>query len=420
MQISLIEFSVENHRIFKERATFSLATRKNDGHTFESNGENLLKASLIYGPNASGKSSLLDALDTLRGGILFSANTSEDFERTSKLPHDPFLGSVNTKTQPSLYEVVFSLSETAFDGIYKYKFSILPDHVVTESLVEFTTSGEERSHLNRSGQQINTSDLFKGAQILVDQGVGNNALFVTAAALLKHPFALTMISAFKNLNIISGVHSDGYKGFTVKEFKKNSLFKRKILQYLRTADFCIKDGLVEEINDSEADDSNAKVSLSKRVKKDLILFFEHPIWGDNEKQVGTFRLGLRNESIGTVSFLNILGPVTDTLESGKVLFIDELDNSLHPLLTKFIIDLFESKEINVKNAQLVATTHDTSLLSYKDEFIRDQFWFTEKDEFGAAKLFSLAEFDLRNDTEFSRKYLEGRFGALPFIGSVEG
>ena len=123
-----------------------------------------------------------------------------------------------------------------------------------------------------------------------------------------------------------------------------------------------------------------------------------------------------NESMGTQKFFDILGPIIDTIENDKVLFIDEFDNSLHPFLTKFIVDIFEKN--NPKDAQLIVTTHDTSLLSYKDDFDKAQIWFTEKDKFGIGNLFSLAEFNLRNDTEYSKKYLEGRFGALPFIESL--
>lgn len=143
------------------------------------------------------------------------------------------------------------------------------------------------------------------------------------------------------------------------------------------------------------------------------IVFSHNKFNNNGEKIGFTKFNIGDESIGTQKFFGILGPIVDTLDEGKILLIDEFDNSLHSYLTKFIIDLFEKN--NPKNAQLIVTTHDTSLLAHR-ELNKEQFWFTEKDQFGAGNLFSLAEFKTeRNDTEFSKKYLEGRFGALPFV-----
>jgi AAA15 family ATPase/GTPase len=220
--------------------------------------------------------------------------------------------------------------------------------------------------------------------------------------------------------VVSGIHSASPQ-FTIKKFKEDPAFKEKILFYLKKADFCITGGDTQELDFQgiEVKNDSGKFSVEQKAGKDSMLFLEHPVFDANNHSTTTFKLPLFQESMGTQKFLSSLGPIIDALESGKVIFIDEFDNSLHPFLTKFIVDIFESEETNKYNAQLIVTTHDTSLLSYRDEFIKDQFWFTEKDKHGSAKLFSLAEFDMRNDTEYAKKYLEGRFGALPFIGSVK-
>ncbi|MCX6735743.1 MAG: ATP-binding protein [Candidatus Parcubacteria bacterium] len=416
MQISLIEFSVENFSVFKEKATLSMVARKNDNHTFESNGENLLKTSFIYGPNASGKTSLLDAFVNLKTGILFSSNMKEN----SELPYNPFLASENTKTKPVWFELVFSaLGDHA--GIYRYSFSFLPDHIVTENFTKISITGVEEQLISRTGQDIILSGWGDDVQILRDKA-RKETLFLSVAAQFNNKLALSFVEALKNVNIISGVTYATYQQFTIKKFKDDPLYKESILKYLKTADFCISGGRTKEIDIPSLEnvkDEPDMFSAVKRMIKHTALFFEHPVFGKNNEPVGVFELSLEEESTGTQNFLSMLGPIINTLETGKVLAIDEFDNSLHPLLTKFIVDLFESSETNKHNAQLVVTTHDTSLLSYRDDFIKDQFWFTDKDEFGSARLFSLAEFDIRNDTEFAKKYLEGRFGALPFIGSVK-
>jgi AAA15 family ATPase/GTPase len=406
MSISIIEFSVENFKIFKERATFSMATRKNE-HTFESNGQNLLRTSLIYGPNASGKSSLFHAFTFLRNGIINSANKSEG----SILPYVPFKLS-DSNNQPSFYEIIFSLE----GKIFRYNFSIIENEVITENLFEILSSEKEKEYLIRKKQSFELSNDFEGADDITTK-TRKEVLFLSAAAQWNNSLAVEIIKGFSNINIISGLDSDNHRGYTIRMFKEKAEMKEKILDFLKNADFCIEDGSVEKME--LPDFIKKKMALEfKEVPSDITtIYFLHNKFNSDNQKIGFEKFNIGEESVGTQKFFDVLGPIIDTLENGKTLFIDEFDNSLHPLLTKLIIDLFEKN--NSKNAQLIVTSHDTSLLSYKD-LIKDQFWFTEKDKFGAGKLFSLAEFDLklRNDTEYSKKYLEGRFGALPFIKSI--
>ena len=417
MQISLIEFSVENFKIFKNRTTFSMLSRKNDEHTFESNSENILKTSFIYGPNASGKTSLLDAFQVIKEGILFSSNIPTDKDQSLSY-YLPFLASDDSKNKPVFFEVVFSLENSQNDGIYRYNFSFLKNHIVSESLSEVISKGNEKEYFSRKEQEIVIKDKsLKSIEDIVSR-TRKESLFLTMAAINNNLIALNILNAFKDINVISGVTNLMYQEFTIKKFKEDPNYKEKILKYLEKADFCISGGSTEEIDVQGINlmSDTGKFSVAQNNKKGDMLFLEHPIYNVDNEEINTFKLSLFDESMGTQKFLSILGPIIDTINDGKVLFVDEFDNSLHPLLTKFIVDLFESNEINKNNAQLIVTTHDTSLLAYKDEYLKDQFWFTEKNEFGVAKLFSLADFKMRNDTEFSKKYLEGRFGALPFIG----
>jgi hypothetical protein len=124
------------------------------------------------------------------------------------------------------------------------------------------------------------------------------------------------------------------------------------------------------------------------------------------------------ESEGTKRLFTLAAPITDALQRGRVLIIDEIDARLHPLITCTIIGLFNSKKTNPHNAQLIFTTHDTNLLRNK-LFRRDQIWFVEKDKFGVSHLYSLAEFKVRNDASFEHDYVRGKYGAIPFIGSLQ-
>lgn len=417
MQISLIEFSLENFKVFRNKATFSMVARKNNRHTFESSGENLLKTSLIYGPNATGKSSILDAFTLMKRMINLSANIPENQEYT-KLQYIPFLGTKGNNNLPISFEITFSLKDS-HDGIYRYGFSFLQDQIVSEKLAGISSKGKEDIYFLRNRQDIKVDKDFKDMKNLLEK-VRKESLFLSLSAQLNSTFALDLLNAFNSIIVFSSIHPIGPQ-YTIKKIKEDVLYKEKFLKLLRVADFCVTKANTKEVVSQQMgfkfDGGKMSVEPPKTIKND-VLVLGHPVYDENNKEIDAFELDLFQESAGTVKFSMNLGPIIDALESGKVLFIDEFDNSLHPLLTKLIIDLFQSQETNKNNAQLIVTTHDVSLLSYREDFVKDQFWFTEKDEFGSAKLFSLSEFDLRNDTEYTKKYLEGRFGALPFISSV--
>lgn len=145
----------------------------------------------------------------------------------------------------------------------------------------------------------------------------------------------------------------------------------------------------------------------------------HKKYDDNNNLVGKVNLSLDDdESFGTRKFFALTGPVLDSLENGHTLVIDELDSKLHPNLVCKIVSLFNSKEKNPKNAQLLFNTHDTNLLS-SGLFRRDQVWFTEKNKFGEGKLYSLADFkseDVRKNDPFEDNYIRGKYGAVPYLG----
>lgn len=416
MQISIIEFSIENFKAFRDKATFSMVSRKNDLHSFKSNEEYLLKTSLIYGPNASGKTSILDAFAVMRRLMHLSANIPEN-QGNATLPYLPFLGSENSQTQPTSFEVVFSL-QGKYDGVYRYSFSFSKDHIVSENFSEISGK-DDKVYFSRTNQEIKVWDSFSDMEKLLEK-VRKESLFLSVSAQLNNAFALDLIAIFNSIIVISGIHPPSPQ-ITIKKIKEDHSYKEKILKYLKAGDFCIVGADTQEIDVKgvEFKFDAGKFSFGETNGKDNMLVLEHPVYNTNNEKVNTFKINFPEESRGTQKFLLSLGPIIDAIEEGSVLFIDEFDNSLHPLLTKFIVDLFESSEVNKKNAQLIVTTHDTSLLAHKNDFIKDQFWFTEKDKFGAAKLFSLGEFELRNDTEYAKKYLEGRFGALPFIISVK-
>ncbi len=125
-----------------------------------------------------------------------------------------------------------------------------------------------------------------------------------------------------------------------------------------------------------------------------------------------------DESAGTIAYLALLGPALHSLSTGGLLLVDELDASLHPLLAIELVKVFNNRELNAKNAQLLFNTHDTNLLR-SDVLRRNQIWFTEKDKAGATHLYPLTDFKPRKKENWQRGYLEGRYGAIPFVGDLQ-
>lgn len=411
MNVSLIQFSAKNFKIFKEEAVFSMVARKSH-HTFERNGENLLKVAMIYGPNASGKTTLLDAMKVFRRYI---ANSATKNQEEFQLENQAFLLSEDTVDAPTAFKMIFALN----GSIFQYEFSSLNKKINTESLSEVLSTGNIKKYFTRSGDQV--IKLFGSFNNKSNKDIITktrpDVLFLSVASQWNNALAIEIVEAVKKIKIISGISRDSYSHYTQKQFKENENTRNLIIEYLKKADFCI--------SDAEATQKELPAEIIEKLQELNIenfssiiddVHFHHRKYDKKGNVVGLEKFEMAKESVGTQNFFAILGPVIDALENGLILLIDEFDNSLHPLLTKYIADLFERK--NQNNAQLIVTTHDTSLLSYKEDFDKVQFWFTEKDKYGAGSLFSLAEFTLRNDTEYSKKYLEGRFGALPFIESI--
>jgi AAA15 family ATPase/GTPase len=221
----------------------------------------------------------------------------------------------------------------------------------------------------------------------------------------------------------------GYINFTMKQME-NKEFKEKILNLVKTADIGIDDIQVEEEDvPIEVVEIIEKLALPEFLKdksmkegtfKSVSLNMIHRKYDSYGQISGTVVFDLeREESKGTRKFFAMSAPIIDTLENGKILIIDELDASLHPILTQHLIKLFHDENVNKKNAQLVFATHDTNLLK-KTIFRRDQIWLCEKDKIGSTDLFSLAQFkNVRKNEDFEKQYIHGKYGAIPYLSKFE-
>ena len=264
----------------------------------------------------------------------------------------------------------------------------------------------------------------------------NNALFLSTAAQFNVSVAMIIKEWFrKRFNVLSGL--DDTLAYTARAFMHNSLARQQILSMIGIVDNCIKDVSIEEnvkeVNPHEPPFSilarlgiNMTTDMNQRVEKieqhELQINAIHKMYA-NSREVGDKALNFRFESLGTTKLFALLGPFFDTIQNGGVLIIDEFGTSLHTQLSIELLKLFHSS-MNISGAQLVITTHDTNLLR-KDLLRRDQIWFTEKSTEGVSDLYSLVEYKInqansvRNDASFSKDYLAGRYGAIPYFGNLD-
>lgn len=421
----LIGFSVGNYKSFKETVTLSMVAsliteedrELNENNVFEINHKlNLLKSAAIYGANASGKSNLVAAINFMKWFVL---NSSKETQVSEAIDIEAFRLSTETEKEPSFFEIVFLVQGKTF----RYGFEVNAREVASEWLFQADES-EEKMLFERDFDNYILNDFPEGQDI--SDKTRSNALFLSVVAQFNGKLSGKILLWFsKTLQLISGLQDRQYRKETLESLE-NARHRHDIIEFIKKLDLGIAD--IEIINQpvfvitnntavygsSYGSGSLYPNSESKPTVKTL-----HPKYDADGKRTSIESFDIeKHESEGTNKLFALAGILLDTLRTGKILLIDELDARLHPLITRELICLFNSSETNPHNAQLIFTTHDTNLLSSKT-FRRDQIWFTEKDNKGATDLYSLVEYKVGKDASFERDYIMGKYGAIPFIGNFK-
>ncbi|MDJ0618748.1 MAG: ATP-binding protein [Calothrix sp. MO_192.B10] len=407
----LIEFSVGNYRSFKEQVTFSMVAanlvakdKKLDENNVFAVDEDLklLKSTAIYGANASGKSNLVKALGFMKW---FMVNSSKNTQSTEVINVEPFRLSTDTEDKPSYFELVFLID----DRKYRYGFEANQERVVSEWLF-YVPEVRETRLFKRDMDSFKISKSYNADGI--QQRTRNNALFLSVSAQFNVELAENILQwVTGTLNIISGLDDRKYFNYTV-DCLIHDKNKSDIIELIKKLDL--------GINSIQVEKKDAPEFLAWRhpgLKFTSVATIHRKFDPDgNPHSIEEFDFNT-HESEGTQKLFALAGLIITTLKKGKIIIVDELDARFHPLITRAIIELFNSRETNSNNAQLIFMTHDTNLLSNK-LFRRDQIWFTEKNRYGATDLYSLAEYKIRNDASFESDYIKGRYGAIPYIGDL--
>lgn len=416
----LLEFSVKNFLSFKEKTTFSMEAaieNENENNLILKDNERILKTTAIYGANASGKTNLIKAFSAAIMMVRLS-NSRQPGEKLVQMSAFEF--DEKTKNEPSEFEFVF----IANGKKYIYGFSADKDKIYEEYLYSYLSAKPTRifERTNCVEYKFLQSDEAKLKSI--KEKNTDNKLFLATATTWNYERTKDAYLWFAQ-NIDTYIGGNFYTDFVFDSFKndKDGELKKFTLKLLKEADIVIKDFNVE-IEEQEVDNNllmllrslNVPTQMMPQKQRNVKIRMLHEI-KDERKKSRTYEINIDNESSGTKILFAFAPILKNVMENGKIIIVDELERSLHPSLVELIVKFFHNPEINKGNAQLIFNTHDVNLLSL-ELFRRDQIWFTEKNsEKGATDLYPLDDFSVRKKENIQKGYLNGRYGAIPFVAT---
>ncbi len=414
----LLEFRVGNYRSIRDEQVLSLVASTDvelaNTHLMPTGLKSFpsaVRSAVVYGPNASGKSTLLLALNYMRAVVAESATVIQPGQTYNV---QPFKLDQAFAKAPTTFEMTFLV-----DGVrHQYAFEMTPQRFVSESLVVYRTSKPTRWYSRRLMDDGETyeyefSAYLTGSRKLWQDSTRPNALFLSTAAQLNSellsPIFRAIVDSIAYLPAGSAFDPDVTTSLLTTEEGRAA-----IRDFLVAADISIADvqavarkGLRQHI----VLHAGCLAPSSPEERELLFPVFQHTT------AKGSAKFELHEESDGTQRLYGLAAPVIDVLKRGRILVVDELDSSLHPLLVRRLISMFHDPSMNKAGAQLVFSTHDTSLLDHT-LFRRDQIWFTEKDSDQATRVYPLTDFSPRKREAWEHGYLTGRYGAVPFFSEL--
>ena len=402
----LIRFSFKNFKSFKNENCLDMEATSLKEHEYNvaktENGE-YLKVSAIYGANASGKTNVLQAFDYMKKRIL----VSDDSKKNSPIDEENIY-SFMINNDPIALEVEILAKN---NKIYKYGFEVLKDTIISEWLFEKRVN-KFYAIFERNNNNV---QIMKVKNKLFDlTNVDDTSLFLKSyRSIDKSNEDFSNVYDWFVNSMYLDLGNPNFERFINNRVSLKILsdenYKKELLKFIKTFDSGIE-GIKTTPDSLEAVKSNNGIIDIEVIHR-----------GENgELKALPFYL----ESNGTRKMFHLFDFFMDALKNGMVLFVDELDAKLHPLLTRYIINLFHNSQTNIGNGQLIYSTHDTVNLN-KETFRRDEIWFAEKDKDGISEIYALSDYILeddknagkkvRNDATYNKDYLTGRYGAIPVL-----
>lgn len=415
----LISFAVKNFRSIKDRKEISMLKTGLSGFAGNSvkltKKQSVLKSAVIYGPNASGKSNYLKAINAMEYLVVHSSAYKLD---ESIEPYEPYLLDSTCAESPVEMDISFFYDSLQYD----YYISFSSKRIEREELFCYPTKSKSLLFSRTAEKDMKFGDYYKGVKKTIERLLLPNQLFLSKASdnnvdMLKSAYLFFRdgLSAFPLMekfmeSSMAMLYAKRLADDTASRFAKrfNSLICSLDtgISHVTAKERVWEDGALEDLPEE----------FKNKIKEDYKyeIRTHHPVY-ENGVQVDVRAFEIRRESTGTQSLFAIGGILLDALDNGRVLVVDEFEKNLHPEITKYFIRMFHNPDINQNNAQLIFATHDISQLS-NDHFRRDQVWFTNKDEYGSTEIRRCSDIPgLRLGTPIDKWYASGRIGSTPQI-----
>lgn len=419
----LVEFKVGNYRSFREEQTLNLVASKDTGlrGNWVNKGKlRLLKAVGIYGPNASGKSNLIKALGIMRDIVLESA----DYQPGKKLPVEPFLFDSKTEKKPSTFEVTLYHDKVR----YQYGFSANSERIHDEWLYAYP-KGRAQTWFERA---VNKEDwkfgsFLKGEREKLRDKTRDNVLFLSVGAQWNNEQLTGVYEWFKSKlrAMPAGTIWAPVTAEMLLDAEDNKRIRKMLYEFVED---CLQDADLGiygfKVKKEKIDETKFPTEMPESLRGTFLRYFKErpPVKVEMlHRDVRTGKevyLPIQEESDGTRRFFELAGPWLQAVTFGITVFIDELEASLHPLLTRELIKFIQNPKLKQTEGQLIFATHDTTLLD-PELFRRDQIWFVEKDKHGSTRIYSMLDYKPRKGEAMQKGYLSGRYGAIPIIEAFQ-
>ena len=399
----LCQFTVKNYKSIRDEVTFDMQaaaiSEHNDRVIVGADGEMFLPVSAIYGPNGGGKSNVLEAIHTLDSKVLrplcATCSKSDCDYKVRKIPVEPFVFREENKKLPTEFEIFFRTMVAE----YRYILHVQAETVLYESLDRVKLDTGRRSALfMRDRESIELKGAFKKLKISEDLSETLPLLSYLGITYKKNEIVNDVLGWFEDsIDFLN--YGNPYQEIKTAVAKSEEV-KTLVLKMLQEMDLDIEDFRMEEKDENHIE-----------------VYTKHVVEGQSTE------LTLSEESSGTRKLFGLLPYIAGSLVYGTTLVIDELDAKIHPLLLKHVIEMYTDMTINQHGAQLIFTSHDLSTMN-NHVFRRDEIWFVAKGRSQNSKLYSLVEFkdengiSIRKDAKFDKQYLEGKYGADPYLQRI--
>lgn len=397
----LCQFTFKNYKSYKNETTIEMQAEnisefKETLLKSPKDGKKFLPVSVIYGPNAGGKSNALEALVSLIGSVIAPVIFVKGGTKIDNIPIVPYKFT-NNPMGTTDFEIFYRINKNE----YRYNISFLGEEIYYEALYILTENAKKPTKIFvRNKNKIEVGEELKKEKVNINNNI--NMPFLSFLAISYNIETINIAIQFFLSTSLLNCSDDDFENILMHFMFEDPKIKEEFLKLLKIMDIDIIDYRVEKLPD---------------VKDGIKLFTKHRV---NNKE---YELNLVEESRGTQKLFALLPRIIISLKNGNLTVIDEMDAKLHPKLIQYIIELYKDKEINKKGAQLIITSHDLTIMT-KDVFRRDEILFAAKDRENSSDIYSLYEIrdtngqHISTKTAYNKQYMEGRYGADPYLQRI--